>query len=125
MRLDPNLYRRTLDSIRAQLLKQAKPDPVRTCSELSVANHLPLLSTLLYAMRAEQLGPLPELVESAERIRRFYGYDEVSPWNDAGPALGQVCPFCRGALLAGVTACEPWSPEHLACPRCDSTYPSP
>ena len=33
-----------------------------------------------------------------------------------------ICPFCNEAHLEPVKGVEPFSEDHMICPRCDSTY---
>ena len=36
--------------------------------------------------------------------------------------IGDVCPHCKEGKLELVYEVEPWNPEFLICPECDSTY---
>ena len=35
---------------------------------------------------------------------------------------GDTCEFCKEDYVVYVAELEPYSPEHLCCPTCDSTY---
>ncbi len=39
--------------------------------------------------------------------------------------IGDQCPSCKQADVIYVTAYEPWSAAHLACPSCNSTFVLP
>ncbi len=79
MKLDPNKYRRPLDAIKDQI----KRDGFEKLADFSVATHIPLLAVVLYAMRAEVLGPSTELSAMAASLVEFYGYTEVKEWEEA------------------------------------------
>lgn len=80
MKLDPNHYRRSLDAVKDQLLESK--DIMRTLSEVSCGTHVPLLALVTYAVRPDVLGPLPALLERAERLKSFYHYTDVASWDD-------------------------------------------
>lgn len=81
MRLDPNMYRRALDGLKPQLLKDTRSAEWRI-TEASASGHVPILAVTLYALRSDVLGPMPELTALATRLIAFYRYQGVLPWAD-------------------------------------------
>lgn len=79
MYLNTNLYFSSLEAIKPQLLDH-KGDVCRRCTEMSIATHIPLLAVVLYAIKEEVLGPLPELLALKESLIKFYKYTKVEDW---------------------------------------------
>lgn len=79
--MDPNKYLNTLSTIKQRLIKNER-DTERFINEFSVNSYVPLVAVMEYAMRPDVLGPLPWLVESNDRLKKFYGYTEIVPWKD-------------------------------------------
>lgn len=81
MRLDSNKYRVVLDSVRPLIVKP-EGEPHMRCTMVALATEVPLLSVVLYALRADVLGELPELRALVGVLIKFYRYTHVLAWSD-------------------------------------------
>lgn len=82
MTLNPNNYRKTLDAFKPTLLDTPVKILHETIVTLAVASHVPIQAIVAYALRDDVLGPLDALLRLDTSNRKFYGYTEVTPWND-------------------------------------------
>jgi len=80
MRINPNAFMVSLRLLRQGLVDAA--DKRQAITAASAASHVPLLAIALYAMRPDVCGAMPDIEDKAEKIRAFYKYDEVDPWDD-------------------------------------------
>lgn len=78
MKLNPNKYLITLNNLKPQLLEST--NLLKTCSELAVSSHCPLLAVIEFCRRPDVFGDLPELQKKAILLVEFYGYKEIVPW---------------------------------------------
>ena len=81
MNLNPNQYRSSLDKMRQQLLDH-RGLPHRRCVELAAVSGVPALAVVLYANRADVMGPSEELTRAAQGLHKFYKYEIVNQWED-------------------------------------------
>lgn len=82
MTLDPNKYRKALDGIRSQLLRNDTATPQWRCTEASAAYHIPLLAVALYALRPDVVGENAAIRAMVASQIKFYGYNQVEEWVD-------------------------------------------
>ena len=81
MTLDPNKYRRGLDGLRTQLVHGIGTVEWKV-TEASCVYHIPLLAVALYALRPDVLGERADIRAVADRVTKFYNYQDVTPWKD-------------------------------------------
>jgi len=81
VKLDPNRCRAALDGMRRELMMH-KGQPRHRCAEMSALSGVPALAVVLYAMRPDMMGPLPELVEAVPVLTASGNYDNVDQWED-------------------------------------------
>lgn len=79
MTLDPNRYRYTLDALLPTFLRD-RETPHTCCIHIALASEVPLLAVVLYALRPEVLGEIPDLRRLVPVLTDFYHYTDVSPW---------------------------------------------
>ena len=80
MHLDPNKCRVSMDGMRRELMLH-KGQPRYRCAEMSALSGVPVLAVVLYAMRPDMMGPLPELAEAARDLTIEGKYTTVEGWH--------------------------------------------
>lgn len=76
MKMQLGKYRNNYDFIKAILLRDKdKPDLIKTLATISAAIGVPVVVVTHYA--GEIIGFTPEINESIEKLKVFYGYESI------------------------------------------------
>ena len=83
MILDCNLYTETLDDMSIMINRhiRMKSKPKEIASALCAATSVPIAVCVAYVMQDKLFGPLPELQASLDRLKDFYNYEEIVPFD--------------------------------------------
>lgn len=79
--MNPNRYRRTLDAMKPAMMK---PGVVLAdhLGNLSQVSHVPIVVVMLYANRADVLGPRADLEATIAGLIAYYQYTNIDAWDD-------------------------------------------
>lgn len=82
MKVDCRPYLKTLKTARDTLMKKCeRQGTINAASSLSCYTHIPLIVIVIFLMKEENIGLTEELSLSFENLVKFYGYDEIIPFD--------------------------------------------
>lgn len=81
MRLDCPAFEMALNTLKEKLWMIAERDsPAIAVQIISISTHIPMAVVVLFCMKDDMFGKIPELERMLKTLIDFYKYDEIIPF---------------------------------------------